>query len=320
MMSWRMRKRYALLIGMILCLGLTGLSSFFVWEITVSGNEKVSAAEILSNLEDLGVHIGCSRLTINQDYLSNEMLQRVPELCWITVNTHGSRADVKVREEIPAPEVIDEKEATVVFAKKSGIIEKMVVLEGAKNVAVGETVQAGDILVTGEMESLSSGTRYVHAMGDIYARTWYTRSVQLSETVGIKNYTGNEKTRYTLVLGGHRISLSFRDLGWEHYDKEIHEKKLKLLGAVLPVGVAAETYEEYTVEYVPASNLEETLKARLLDDLKEETDGGEIIWTEFETKSEEGVMTVTVNAECLEQIGEVRKLTEKDLHESEETG
>ena len=315
---WRMRKRYALLIGMVLCLGLSGLSSLFVWEITVSGNKDVSTAEILNNLEEIGVGIGCNRLTINQDYISNEMLLRVPELCWITVNTHGSRAEVKVREEIPSPEMINEDEPTLVFAKKAGIIEKMVVLQGAKNVGVGETVNAGDILVMGEMGSISNGTRYVHAMGDIYARTWYTMSTQLMNEAGTKEYTGKEKNKYALKLGENRLNLYFSDIDWERYDKEISEQKLTLFGIVLPVSVVSETYTEYELEKVEMSNVEETLKARLLNRLEEEIDGGEIMWTEFDVDSTDGVVTVTMSAECLEQIGETRKLAEEEMTKSED--
>lgn len=315
---WRMRKRYALLAGMILCMGLSWFSSLFIWEINVSGNEEVSTAEILNQLEAIGVGIGSNRLTLNQDYISNEMLLRVPELCWITVNTHGSRAEVMVREEIAAPEIVEEDEPTLVFAKKSGIIEKMIVLEGAKKVAVGETVSAGDTLVTGVMESLSSGTRYVHAMGDIYARTWYTMSAQLMEKVGTKEYTDREKTRYALTFRDDRVNLYLSDVDWERYDKTSMEKKLTLFGIVLPVGIITETYSEYEIATKPLSGAADILKSRLTDSLEEEIDDGEIIWTEFSVDSENGVVTVTMNAECLEQIGETMKLTEEEMIESED--
>lgn len=314
---WRMRKRYALLAGMVICLVLSWLSSLFIWEITVSGNETVSTAEILNQLEEIGVGIGSNRLTFNQDYISNEMLLRVPELCWITVNTHGSRADVKVREEIPAPEMVDEDVPTLVFAKKAGIIEKMVVWEGAKTVAVGETVSAGDTLVTGAMESLSSGTRYVHAMGDVYARTWYTKTFQVMENVAIKEYTGREKTKYGLKLGDKRINLYFSgNVDMEKYDKTFIEQKLTLFGIVLPVGIISETYSEYQMNTTRFAEVEDFLKASLIDSLEDEIDDGEIVWNEFDADGGNGVVTVTMKAECLEQIGVMREMTEDEMVEN----
>lgn len=315
---WRIRKRYALLIGLVLCLVLCWISSLFVWEITVTGNETVSTAEILAKLEQVGVRIGCNRLTINQDYVSNEMLLLVPELCWLTVNTHGSRAEVKVREEIPVPEIADEDEATVIYAKKAGIIEKMSVLEGKKVVAIGETVNKGDILITGAMDSRSSGVRYVHAMGEVYAKTWYSMSAQLMESVEIKEYTGREKEKYILLFGKDRMKLYFSDISWDRYDKTVKEKRLTVFGVVLPVGIVTETYTEYETVELPLADAEGILKTRLLNSLEEKIDDGEIVWTEFETAKENGIVTVTMTAECIEQIGELRQLEDEEMQGSEE--
>lgn len=316
---WRMRKRYALLLGMVICLSLSWISSLYIWEITVTGNETVSTGEILSQLGEIGVGIGTNRLTLSQDYISNQMLLRVPELCWITVNTHGSRAEVKVREEIPAPIMVDEEIPTLIYAKKAGIIEKMIVWEGAKNTAVGETVNAGDTLVTGAMESLSSGTRYVHAIGDIYARTWYTKTFQIMNEVSIKEYTGEEKTRYALKFGDNRINLYFSgDVQMDKYDKTINAKKLTLFGTVFPVGIITETYTEYRTETVPFSDAEKFLQKHLTDSLEAEIDDGEIIWTDFAAEDQKGVVTVTMSAECLEQIGMTRELTDTEMTEADE--
>ena len=307
----RFRKRYALLAGMLVALGTLWFSSLFIWEIGVTGNESVSSAEILRELDELGVGIGTFRLTMDQDRISNEMLLRLKDLCWITVNTNGCRAEVKVREEIPTPEMVDENEPTLVCAKKTGIIEKMNVLEGKKLVAVGDTVSAGDILVTGAMDSLSSGTRYVHAMGDIFARTWYTRETIIPVNVTAKEYTGRERTKYTLTLGGERINLYLSGgVDWERYDKTTRKEKLTFFGVVLPVGIVKDTYREYLTVEKELPDGEEILKKRMTDELQTEIGEGEILRTEFEGFSDGKTVTVTMEAECMEQIGAVRRMDE----------
>ena len=190
---WRIRKRYALFAGMFICLIGVWTLSFFIWEIDVKGNETVSSADILSALDDMGIGIGSFGPSIVNEQVSNEILQVIPELSFITVNVHGSHADVIVRERIPAPDVIDEDIPTMIVAMKSGIIIKMSVFEGKKVCSVGDTVMEGDILVTGVLDSLSSGMRTVHATAEVYARTWYELSCQMPLETFVKDYTGEKR-------------------------------------------------------------------------------------------------------------------------------
>lgn len=313
---WRLRKRYFLLGGMAVCLGLLLFSSLFIWELTVTGNETVPSSVILANLRELGVDIGTFRLTLDEDYISNEMLLRVPELCWLTVNTHGSRAEVKVREEIPAPEVVEADVPSQIFAKKAGIIEKMNIYDGKKLAAVGDTVSAGDLLVTGEMDSLSRGTRYVHAMGEVWARTWYTRAAMMSDTVAVKEYTGRTKRQYSLTLCDRQFNLFLTaGTGWSHYDKVSEKHRLSVMGVVLPVSMTVDTYSEYELSETRPEGLEEGLENRLISEIESEIDRGEIVHTEFETSKNGGVITVTLNAECREQIGEIKRMAVGEKNE-----
>ncbi|MBQ6540381.1 MAG: sporulation protein YqfD, partial [Oscillospiraceae bacterium] len=293
----RFRRRYALLAGMLLTLCALWYASLFIWEIGVTGNETVPSAEILRELKELGVGVGTLRLTLDQDRISNEMLLRIPELCWLTVNTNGCRAEVKVREEIPKPEMVDEYVPTEVYAKKTGIIEKMTVLEGKKLVMPGDTVMAGDILVTGAMDSLSTGTRHVHAMGEIYARTLYSVSAAAPSAVNMKEYTGREKTKHALVIGGSRLNLYLSGgVSWEHYDKTAETRKLEFFGFVLPVGFVRDTYREYELSVTEAEDIPDAVKERMLRDLAEKIDG-EVRKTEFSVDERDGRITVTMTAE-----------------------
>lgn len=311
-----LRKRYALFAAMVLCLGATWFSSFFVWEIRVTGNETVSTAEILAELNDLGVHIGCCRLTISQEYISNEMLQRIPELCWITVNTGGSRAEVKVREDVPAPEVLDQDAPVTVYAAKSGIIEKMTVLAGTAAHQVGDLVLAGETLVSCNTRPGGAGD-LVHARAEVYARTWYEMALEMPLTVEQKQYTGETAHKTALIFAGNRINLYF-DSGnpWDACDKIYTEKPWTLFGAVLPFTLVRETYKAYTVETwtIPEEEAQTQMEAQLLEMLQAAIgEEGEIRETDFAVETRDGVMTVTLRAECLERIDQARLATDAEM-------
>ncbi len=314
---WRVRKRYTLIGGMVLCLFMAWFLSLFIWEIEVSGNETVPTADIMSALEELDVGIGTFGFSVTPEYISNEVLQKIPKLSWITVNVNGGRADVLVRERVMKPEMVDENEPTLVYAKKAGIITEMIVLAGKSTAAVGDTVLPGDVLVTGVMESKSSDTRFVHAMGDIYARTWYELSAEMPLNMYEKSYSGEEKTKTAVIIAGKRLNLYINSgIPWQCYDKITERKNVSLPdGTRLPITVVKEMYTEYakrsaTFEETAA---EEILKKELLAALNEKIGGGEIVTEHFVKHVSNGKITVTLSAECTEQIGEIRPLTNEEM-------
>ena len=318
---WKLRKRYVLLVGVLaMFLTVWGLT-LFVWEIDVYGNEKVPTQQILATLRELGVGIGAFGPTVSTEAISNDVLLRLPELSWIAVNVSGSHADVLVRERIPKPPILDEDAPVMVYAVKSGIITKMSVLEGKNTCKIGDTVQAGELLVTGIMDSRCSGRRTVHAMAEVYARTWYDLSAQITLITWHKTYTGEKQTKTALLLAGRRLNLYFYGgISFANYDKMTTENTLKLpTGNVLPIAIIKEKYDEYTVTEYRMSLLdaELILQQDLLDRLRAQLSGGEIVRTEFETSEADDVLTVTLHAECLEQIAAERPFTEQELLEAQ---
>ena len=94
----RFRRRHALLAGLTLCSALLFFGSFFIWDFTVEGNQRVTDEEILRALERQGVGIGTFGISLDTENIRNHVLLDVPELVWITVNVSGCRAYVEVRE------------------------------------------------------------------------------------------------------------------------------------------------------------------------------------------------------------------------------
>lgn len=312
----KLKKRYVLIGGMIICAALIWVSSLFVWEIDVSGNEKITEAEILAELANLGVGVGTCRFNISQEYISNEMLQRIKELSFIAVNVSGSHAEVIVREERKTPEIVDEITAKLVYAEKSGIITKMTVLEGTPIAKVGVTVNAGEILVSGIAESVSSGKRIVSASAEIFARTWYEKTAKMPELSCEKIYTGKEHNRLAFILCGKRINLYFNGGNTDvSCDKIITSESIRIKDMLLPVKVIKENLREYELSYSneDIGTAEETLQKGLIERLKKEIGkDGEIVKSEFETVVKDGAIIVTLKAECIERIDKQRELTENE--------
>ena len=305
--SRSMRRRYALCIGMGLCIVLLAFSSLFVWRIEIEGNDKLSDGAILRALSECGVRNGVFWPSLSSDEVRNDMLMKLPDISWLSVNVHNSRAEVVIHERINKPEIVDESEYADICAAKAGYITKLSVLEGKALVAVGDTVSKGDKLISGTMDSETAGDRHVHAMGTVQARTWYEINAQTPLYETVKGEKKHSKSRYSLVFGKKRIKISADSRNNSSSCDKINKLRYASFGEafMLPVGIIKEECTEYELykQRIDEKAAVERLKQNLLAELKRRIGDGSISTSSLSVSKDENILTVTLRAECIEDIG-----------------
>ena len=309
------RKRYALLLGLALSLAAVCLLSRFVLTIEVSGNETVSTAAILTELSRQGVRVGAYGPGLDVRRISQESLLRLDGLAWMSINLHGTRAEVLVREKLPEPEIRDESTPANVVAQADGVILDLEVLDGQAAFREGEAVLRGEVVISGTMDlrepeysAVDAGQRLVHARGNVWARTYRTLTAQIPLEAQVKRYTGEEETQWSLLALGRTVNFFGKGGVFSGgYDKIVETHPLTLPGGrVMPLALRRTEYRAYVTE--PAalnagaarSMLEERLLERLDALIGED---GEVLDTVFTVREEDGMLAVTLRAECREQIG-----------------
>lgn len=302
----KLRRRVTLMAGLAVCFALLALSSLFVWDIEVEGNEKLTKGEILRALAESGVKPGSFWPSWSADTIKNEVILRLPELAWVGVSVDSSRAMVRVRERNEAPELRDNDEPHSVTARKTGIIENIQVYLGAPLVQAGDAVLEGETLVTGRVESGLGTVRYVHASAKVEARTYYELTAA-APLVANRMVERSGHTRWALVLGGGRLNLYLGGSELpEGCTRETTEYKLEWPGVFsLPVALVREQILEYDViaETVDRDELEERLQLRLSEELERLLgDRGEALSQTCSASERGGMLYVTLRAECLEDI------------------
>ena len=312
----RFRRRYALLLGLACSLCAVGVLSRCILTVDVQGNETVPTAVILEEMKRLGVRPGAYGPAIEENLVCNQALLDLKDLAWVSVNLHGTRAEVLVRERSPKPEIVDESVPTHVVADGSGIITRLEVQAGEALFQEGDTVVEGEVVISGIVDlkeplysEIDLGTLTVHAAGKVCARTWRTLSAVIPLEADVKEYTGAQTSRWSLTILGHRLQV-YKNGGISsaRYDKLTNNHTLTLPGGrEMPLTLTQETVREYEVRCVPidAEAGEALLRRRLEERLAEllETREGEILQTDFTAVRRDGLLTVTLAAECSEQIG-----------------
>ena len=294
----RLRARSRLAAFAAVCALLLALSSLFIWDFEVKGNERLSKGEILRALSDCGVSEGCFWPAADAERVRGEMLLRCGDLAWMTLNVRGSRATVLVLEREEKPELYDEDAAADLVAARAGVVRELNVKNGRTLVGRGALVEAGQTLVSGTMDSPTGQTRSVRAEGKVTAETWPERGIYLSPGTRRKERKNGLRLIVGIRWGKNRIDLvtnSRKEL--DECDKIVKEYTLGVRGLFrFPLGLCVEIYRPYRITGEAAADLPGA-KARALDALEEEIDG-EILSYEFEEK--DGL--IVLRAHCLENI------------------
>ena len=179
----------------------------------------------------------------------------------------------------------------------------------------GDTVLEGETLISGTVhldapkysELPDLGTIQVRAEGRVYARTWRTFSAQLPLEAQVKRYTGEEDSIWSVTVLGRRIEFFGRGgISFDRYDKISRTWTLTLPGGEeMPLAVQRETCRAYDTETlaVEPDAAQAMLEERLLEALEEAVGEGEIVSTDYAVEQDNGMLTVTLQAECREEIG-----------------
>ena len=255
---------------------------------------------------------------------NDQMMQALHQLSFFSLNVHGTRAEIIVRERDAIPDLRPENIPGNVVAAASGEITHIEPWAGDALVQEGDGVAAGDVLISGAMEMDTSNPlelvrpkRLVHAEGKVLASTRRTLTACLDLTAQGKRYTGEETTRYALSILGKRVKF-FRNSGisYANYDTITKLKSwTPPLGDCLPIVWEAETFRAYDPVEQPldAAAAEALLQAQLRKALEEALGQGEILTTRYETTQEGDRLFVTLTAHCFEDIAKEVPMTADEI-------
>lgn len=315
----KLKKRKMLGLGFIIFILLIFVLSSFIWSVRIKGASITDTQNIEENLAELGVKPGAFKLDLSVSDIENNMLIRMKSLSWIKVRLVGTRAEVEVKERILPPEVVPQDKPCNIIAKKDGIITKIVSSKGDVIVNKGDPVRKGDILVTGILQRENADSRYVHAIADVEARTWYESSAAVPLEKLEKVRTGNICTNIYLVIGSSLIHIKNNNINYKSYDKII--KSTKLIDTdlfQLPIEIVLEEYHETTARSVTISKEEakkeacDMVEKVIIDSMPKDA---KILDRKININIKENVIVANALYETIEDIG-----IQEEIEDNENTG
>lgn len=306
------KKRKVFLLLLITVIIALLVCSNFVWNIEITGIEKIKYEEIYKQLEDNGLKIGSIKNKIDTKKIIGDIRLKRNDIAWIGINIDGTNVKVEIVEAKEKPEIIDENDYCNIISNKDCIISKINVQNGTAIAKVGDIVKQGEILVEGTINGKYMDTIYVNSSAEIEGKVWYSKKKQEEYIQNIEEKTGNEENKYKIKFNNFQINLYKTLSNFENYDTIINERKLSIFSNFyLPIEIIKiSNYEkiEREIKYE-----EEELKRKMIESLEEELkqEVGEdknILNKYVNYKKLESGIEIELVYEVLEDIGTKEKI------------
>ncbi len=282
-----------------------------IWMIEITGVKTIDPKVVLEVVYKEGLKEGVLKSKIDKHSIENKVLIRLPQLSWIGIQIRGTKATVEVVEKTMEPELISKTDACDIVASKSGVIDKILILNGDGVVKDGKTVKKGDVLVTGTIVRENTDMRFVHAIAQVTARTWYEEAEEVELKQTELKETGRKTTRYTLKILEKEFTIK-KPISYLEYTKLQEQRNILSFGNyIFPVKLILDKYNElvivpntFTVEEAK-KKCEERLNAKLKMQLPEDA---VILYKKIDYYVEKNAVKAKISVEVMEEIGEKKRI------------
>lgn len=303
-------RRPGLVLGLLCALSIVLGSELFVFDIRISGNQTLTAAQIKGMLAEQGFGPGSFIPGTDTDKLENSVMIAHDEIAWLSVNIRGNVASVELIEQRLPPKKPVLLPAHVV-ARQSGEVVSVQLWRGNVLVAAGQQVQKGEILIAGVYDGRTGGFRFTRASGQVLAKTAYEFRVEVPYEYQKKVYEGEIFEKKSLIFYSFPIKF-FESTGNcpPLCDKiDIVENYSPLPGVDLPLCLHTERYVPYTVHAAyrtPEAAL--TLAHRELSmQIAHTLQGGELLSKHVRTEIGEQSVVLYATVVCIADIAAVQE-------------
>ena len=297
--------RPVMTLGILLLCILSLWLSEKVLFIQVSGNVRVPTGVILDQAANTGVYFGASTRALRSEKVKNNLLEQIPQLQWVGVNTAGCVATIQVKENV------QENQSTVISgtfdicAAKDAYITYVHATKGTVNCKIGQSVNAGQTLISAHSQAGES-LLYTGAAGEVYGDT--VRQIECIVPLKMQKREDiiDQQTKFSLIIGKKQINLH-NDSGICSGScvKIIKEDHLSLPGGfLLPVVLRTEyiTYYDTDDSILSEDNLS-WVEDYCCDYTKRQMVAGRILSDNFTQNLTDDIYTLQGDFTCNEMIG-----------------
>ena len=258
----RYKRRYGLIVGLLLFICLTVPSSSFLWNIELKGNERITKDEFFLTLRESGLYLGCYLPGMDVDSIESSALVNNKSISWISVNLSGNTAYVEIREKTDAPKEERVYPYANIVATEDAIITEMQIFSGMASVGKDTFVRKGELLISGVITKEALGTYFTYARGAVYGKSFKEYEIEIPFTYSVLEETGRKKYSFSLCFFDKKICLWPINTFYENFAEIVTVYSVSEGERTLPVCFEKTEYRESDYKVKIRDTAEAVLKAK----------------------------------------------------------
>lgn len=233
-LMFRYRKRKLFFAGLLGCFLALFLATRFIWAFEISGNRQFTDDMFLRFLESQNVYYGMAIDKLDIDSFEKKLREEYDYITWASAKIEGTKLHVTIKEnEVGVNQPEEEYTTGDLRASVSGTIVSMVTRSGVPMVKVGDSVNAGDMLISGIVPIMNDDATLrtyheIRADGDVMIESEIPYEDELVLKYQKKVYTGNSDRLFVFGIGTKEIKIGILNLE-EEYEIMTVRKPVKLL-------------------------------------------------------------------------------------------
>ncbi len=299
--------RPVLIFGIVFICFLSFYLPTRVLFIQVSGNKNISESIILDQAAQSGVYFGASSRSVRSERVKNTLLEQLPQLQWVGVNTSGCVATIQVKEnvqEIQSPAISGTFD---ICASQDAFVTYVHATKGTVSCKIGQAVKSGQTLISAHIQA-GETLLYTGAAGEVYGDTVRQNLCVTPLQVERRGRMIAQETKISIIIGKNQINLhNGSGICSSSCVKIIKEDQLTLPGGfLLPVIIRTEhiTYYETDDMILPEESFD-WVEAYCRDYTKQQMISGKILTGNFTNDVDNDVYTLHGDFTCNEMIGSI---------------
>ncbi len=232
---------YKYVVGfIILGVALLIFLSHVIFNIEVIHTDSEIRNFLLQELENYGL----KKYRLKKSYqeiqtIKNSILEKYKnEIEWLEIEESGTTYIVRLEERIIKQEEKEEEKQNVI-ASKSAVIKKIIAENGEVIRNINEYVNAGDVIISGNIYLNDEVKDTVTAKGVVYGEVWYNVSVEYPYIYSEIKEMNNYKDVFVLKFFSHNIEFTTKP-----YSEKRIEEKVLLYHPLLPISLVKQRQEE----------------------------------------------------------------------------
>ena len=227
-------------IGIAIFLLINIILSQFIWCIDIKGNKTISDEQILNECLKLGIEIGSNRKKVDTYSAKQQLGMSLKNIAWVSLNIEGSKLTVNISEAVDNKKEIQNPRNIVALC--DGIIKRIEITKGMKNIEINQAVKKGDVLVSGIVEN-SENIHFLSAEGSVIAETKHSFDKTVSKQFNALLPKKRRSIRQVFKFFWLNIPLYLSDISFKG-ESYIQNKKISLFGNELPIGFTQRVFTE----------------------------------------------------------------------------